>query len=298
MTNRILCIGECMVELSPTSGGLFQQGFAGDTFNTAWYLRRLLPADWQVEYLTAVGDDPMSERMLEFMRASGIGTRHIAIRPKGTPGLYLISLKDAERSFSYWRGQSAARTLAQDAGHLEKAFAEAQVLVFSGITLAILPDADRQRLLAALATARQAGSRVVFDPNLRPRLWADTEKMCATVTEAARVADVVLPSFDDESAAFGDQTPAETARRYHKLGATEVVVKNGGAEIHWLSLTGTGRWQPPPAPHIVDTTAAGDSFNAAFLCARVAGLDLADAVAKGAAVAAKVIGATGALVEV
>lgn len=298
MTDRILCIGECMVELAPAGDGLLRQGFAGDTFNTAWYLRRLLPAEWQVDYLTAVGDDALSAAMLAFMRAAGIGTRHIATRAGGTPGLYLISVRDGERSFSYWRGQSAARTLAQDAAPLALALAGARVVLFSGITLAILPEADRHRLLAALATARRAGSRIVLDPNLRPRLWAEAGAMRAAITAAAEVADMILPSFDDEQAAFGDPTPEATARRYRQLGASEVVVKNGAGAVHWLDPAGAGRWQPPPAPRIVDTTAAGDSFNAAYICARATGLDPARAIAEGAAVAARVIGAPGALVEI
>ncbi len=297
MTNRILCIGECMVELAPLGEGTYRQGFAGDTFNMAWYLRHLLPADWQVDYLTAVGDDAMSARMIGFMRAAGIGTDHVAIRPGGTPGLYLISVQEGERSFSYWRAQSAARTLAQDGAALERAFAGARTLVFSGITLAIVPEPDRHLLLAALKSARLAGSQIVFDPNVRPRLWPNADAMRAAITEAASVADLVLPSFDDDRAAFGDASPVATAERYARLGATEVVVKNGAGVIHWRDQAGSGSWQPPPAPSIVDTTAAGDSFNAAYLCARLSGADAKAAIEKGAAVAAQVIGGQGALVS-
>ena len=110
---RVVCVGECMVELAPAGDGLLRQGFAGDTFNTAWYLKRLRP-DWQVDYLSAVGSDAISDAMLGFMAAAGIGTDHVARRTERTVGLYLITLDKGERSFSYWRSQSAARTLADD----------------------------------------------------------------------------------------------------------------------------------------------------------------------------------------
>jgi hypothetical protein len=86
VTDRILSIGECMVELAPLGEGTCRQGFAGDTFNMASYLARLLTADWQVDYLTAVGDDAMSARMIGVMQTQGIGTHHVAIRPGGRRG--------------------------------------------------------------------------------------------------------------------------------------------------------------------------------------------------------------------
>jgi 2-dehydro-3-deoxygluconokinase len=296
MGGRILSIGECMVELAPAGVGLYRQGFAGDTFNMAWYLRKLVPADWQVDYLTALGDDAMSAAMREFMREAGIGTTHVAQRPGRAPGLYLISTRNGERSFSYWRDQSAARSLARDPEELDHALVGAELVLLSGITVAILPEGDRQHLWTALDRARARGARVAFDPNLRPRLWPGQQEMCAGIEVAATHADIVLPSFEDDSAAFGDASPEATAGRYLGLGATEIVVKNGAGTIHWHGPEGSDHWQPPAATSVVDTTAAGDSFNAGYLAARLAGHDQRQSVAHGARVASRVIGMPGALV--
>ena len=63
-----------MVELLDEGGGHYRQGFAGDTFNTAWYARRLLPPNWRVGFASAVGEDPLSDRMVGFMAAEGVET--------------------------------------------------------------------------------------------------------------------------------------------------------------------------------------------------------------------------------
>ncbi|MCR8723758.1 sugar kinase [Frigidibacter sp. SLM-1] len=294
---RFLSIGECMVEMAPQAGGLFAMGFAGDTLNTAWYARRALPPEWTVGYLTAVGTDRISDDMVGFIEDSGLDSSAIARVPERTVGLYLIQLSGAERSFAYWRDSSAARLLAADAGRLRAALDGARLAYLSGITLAILSPADRAVLLQELTRARAAGTLVAFDPNLRPRLWPDAPTMRDAVTRAAQVADIVLPSFDDEAAAFGDADPQATARRYAARGAGLVVAKNGAGEVAALSDGQMTLWTPPAVAQPVDTTAAGDSFNAAFLAAHLTGAGLLEALQAGAALAGKVIGQRGALVE-
>jgi 2-dehydro-3-deoxygluconokinase len=295
---RVVSIGECMVEIGPADvAGLFRMGFAGDTFNTAWYLRRCLPQDWTVDYVSAVGTDAASASMIGFMETAGVGTTHVARLRDATVGLYLIELKDGERSFSYWRGQSAAKRLAEDEARLSAALRGADLAYLSGITLAILSPPDRARLLAALEGYRANGGRVAFDPNLRPRLWPSPAAMTEAVTEAARHADIALPSFEDDAGAFGDADPEACVRRYAALGAAEVVVKNGAGRMAALV---DGAWHahdPVPATQVVDTTAAGDSFNAGYLAARLTGAPVAEALAAGSALAARVVAGRGALVE-
>ncbi|MCX2725468.1 sugar kinase [Roseibium salinum] len=298
MPSRFLAIGECMVEMAPTGDGTYAMGFAGDTLNTAWYARRCLPADWSVSYYTAVGNDQVSAQMLDFLQRSGIDTGAVRLMDERTVGLYLIQLKDGERSFAYWRSQSAARCLAADKGALDAALDGAGLVYFSGITLAILSAEDRVSFMNALRKARGGGSKIAFDPNLRPRLWEDLDTMRASVTEAAGLCDFVMPSFEDELAHFGDADPKASAERYLAAGAEMVVVKNGPEEVICASRGGTQKaFQPQPVTSIVDTTAAGDSFNAAFLAEYLTSGNLEAGVDAGARLAAKVIQHRGALVD-
>lgn len=292
-----LSIGECMVELAEAGDGLYRRGFAGDTFNTAWYARRVLPGEWRVGYASCIGNDAVSAEMRAFMEGEGIDTSALRQLEDRTVGLYMISLEHGERSFSYWRGQSAARALAEDAGWLAEILSGRDVLYFSGITLAILSPEARRRLCDALARARDAGARVAFDTNLRPRLWEDRDTMRAGMRMGASVADVVLPSFDEDAALFGDRAPDQTVERYRDCGAGVVAVKNGGEDLTlWQAGAGTLRLPAVPLAEIVDTTAAGDSFAAAFLAGLATGQSAADAAAAAMKLAAQVVQARGALV--
>jgi 2-dehydro-3-deoxygluconokinase len=285
-----------MVELSQAGAGLLRKGFAGDTLKTAWYARACLPAKWTVDYFTAVGDDAMSDEMLAFFEEAGIGTGLIR-RIKGkAPGLYMISLKNGERSFSYWRESAAARQLAADPDILRQAIESADVIYFSGITLAILSHNDADTLLSEARRAKASGKLVAFDPNIRPRLWSGYDEMHATISEGARAASLVLPSFEDEALHFGDASIDATIQRYRALGVRDIVVKNGADGIT-LNFDGTETFVPSEkVDTVVDTTSAGDSFNGAFLAHYLETPDAPAAARFAAKVAARVVSEHGALV--
>lgn len=294
--SRFLALGECMVELSDAGGGLYRRGFAGDTFNAAWYARRLLPASWQVAYGSVIGEDAASEEMATFIAAEGIDTTTLRRHPSRTVGLYMISLQNGERSFSYWRSQSAAKTLADDPAWLEATLANRHTIHFSAITLAILPPEGRETLCAALTRARTAGATVAFDTNLRPRLWEGPEAMRQGLTMGAKAASIVLPSFDEDGPLFGDATPADTLARYQALGAAMVAVKQGARELLLWDGHSTELLTPPHVAAPVDTTAAGDSFAGGFLAGLASRQSPRDAATAAIRLASNVIQHRGALV--
>lgn len=293
----ILSIGEAMVELSRNdSDGNWKVGIAGDTLNTAWYLRRILPSDWRVSYFTRVGSGEFSRMMVDFLAEEGIETGHVGRDPNREIGLYAISLHEGERSFSYWRDHSAARLLATDPDLLADAVVKANLVYLSGITVAILPDEGRSAVVQAIRSARAAGTRIVFDPNLRPRLWPDAQTMCDRIEAVAAEADLILPSFEDEHDYFGDADPSATISRYLKLGAGQAIVKAGGGAIHYGGNQGEGVIDDLQRVIPVDTTSAGDSFNAGYLAAELAGSGIRDAIRAGHALSSRVIMHHGALV--
>ena len=291
---RLVFVGECMVEIAP-DGAAYRKGFAGDTFNMAWYARHLAPADWQVDFVSAIGTDAISEELAGFIAVQSIGTSHLMRKPDRSVGLYLISLQNGERSFSYWRSQSAARLLAEDPRALDAAFKDADLVCFSGITLAILDARGRDNLAAALSGLRKAGGKTAFDPNIRPRLWASPAEMRDAITRFAALSDVVLASFDDEASHFGDADAKATVARYTAAGASGVIVKNGPDPVVAF-LDGKAVQVPTAAVgKVIDSTAAGDSFNAAFLISHLLGAPLSQSIAAGSTLAGQVIQHPGAL---
>jgi 2-dehydro-3-deoxygluconokinase len=295
MKKSFLAIGEAMIEMSAGTDGQWRMGFAGDTLNTAWYMRALLGSDWTVGYVSKLGVDRYSSAMRAFIADSGIDTRHIGTVEDRRPGLYFIHQEHGDRHFTYWRDMAAARLLADDRTALDAALSTAGTIYFSGITLAILTETHRATLLAALEAARATGATIVFDPNIRPRLWPGPAEMRDALTKAGSVSDIVLPTFGDEQSLFGDPDPAATADRYAGLGVAEIVVKNGPGPALAIWHGGTVEVPARPVPAVVDATGAGDSFNAGYLAARLEGCDHRQALTAAHRIAAICLGHHGAL---
>lgn len=286
--NRVACIGEVMIELM-AHGMAAQLGVAGDTYNTAVYLAR---AGVAVEYMSVLGTDGFSDRILSEAKRNGIGTTYIERRADKRPGLYAIETDSAgERSFTYWRSESAARHLfADDAQMSLAALEQFDLVVLSGITLAILPTKTRDRLFSALDGFRKRGGLVAYDSNHRPHLWANSHEARAANIEMWARCDIALPSLDDECAIHGDRDEASVLRRFSGLDGA---LKRGAAGPLGLPVHPGGVFHP--AAVVLDTTAAGDSFNAGYLAAIVQGKDQRTALEAGHELALHVIGHPGAI---
>ncbi len=265
-----------MIELRGQAFGAMQQDFGGDTLNTAIYLARLCrKTDLKVSYATALGTDPFSDYMIAAWQSEGIGASLVSRLPERLPGLYAIQVDPTgERHFFYWRDTSAARHYF-DAPRtpLEEAANTLTALYLSGISLAILSAAGRERLLAVMAQVRACGGRVVFDNNFRPRLWPSLTEARTCYDQVYALSDIALITLDDEMA-LRDQASADQALTdVLAIGTPEVVVKRG-AQPTLVSVAGTLSDAVPveTVPRVVDTTAAGDSFAGAYLAMRLAGI--------------------------
>lgn len=289
---RLLAAGECMAELSGPEGAR-RLGFGGDTLNTALLAARLL-GPGRVGYGTRLGDDPYSAAMRRAWEAEGIDCALVETVPGATVGLYAIETGAAgERSFTYWRDSAPARGLMTEGAWSARAaaIAAAPAVYVSGITLAILPEAGRQRLIAALGAARAAGALVAVDPNHRPRLWP-AEEAARWLAEAYRAATLVLSSAEEEAQLFG---PGDALARLAAMGVKTAVLKAGPAGAEALA---DGRRMAVPAPRVEarDTTGAGDAFNAGLLAHRLGrGGPVEAALAAGCRLGALSVGHPGAI---
>jgi 2-dehydro-3-deoxygluconokinase len=288
-------IGECMLELT-RDADRWRLGYGGDTFNTAVYLSRLgVPT----AYLTALGADIFSHDMRAEWQADGLDTSLVLTDGSRLPGLYAVrNDADGERHFYYWRERSAARQLFTLPG-IEAAVARArsaQQLYLSGITLSLFSHAERTQLNEIAAAVRAAQGQVIFDPNYRPHGWIGVDEARAAIRALAPYVSVAMPTFTDEVALFGDASPGHTVARWREWGAEEVIVKLGAEGCLVADSSGTASVPAVKVTTVVDTTGAGDAFNAGFLAARGAGQDPIAAAHVANRVAAIVIQHQGAIV--
>jgi len=299
---EIALLGEVMLELCPAQAEpgdaprAFTMGVAGDTYNCAYALAQLGLA---VQYQTALGTDPYSDKILSHAQAAGLAMHWVPRLDGEQPGLYIIDNDEqGERTFHYWRAQSAARQLLSDEQGiltLLEPLGSAPRLMLTGITLALCSEASLQQLLGWLQTYRAGGGLVIFDNNYRPRLWGSAQQAHCACQQVLELTDIYLPSLDDALLMAGSHDRAQQLDNLTSLGVAEVVVKAAADKV---TLLFSGQVESIELPQIkapLDTSGAGDSFNAAYLAARIRGCDPVSSVKFAAQLAAQTIMHRGAL---
>jgi len=282
-----------MIELREEADGRLSRGYGGDTFNTAVYLARL---GTQTDYITALGDDSWSDELIAAWNAEGVGTQRVLRLPGRLPGLYIIQTDPkGERRFSYWRETAAARLLFQapEAQDIIEAIGGYDLVYLSGISLSLYGESGRERLFDVLGDARSKGRRVAFDTNFRPRGWPDLDIARAAFRQAFECADIILASTEDLDLLFGSNGAEELLIFSDRA---EIVLKYPDLTCRVLSQGEDIVVPGKPAEDVVDTTAAGDSFAAAYLNARLCGESPQSAAAAGHRLAGQVVRYRGAII--
>lgn len=293
---RLLAIGEVMAEIRVGAEGGFVLGFAGDTYNTAIYAAREMQQAGSVGYVTRIGREPLSTALLQQAVAEGLDTGHIAVDDNRNIGIYAVATDaHGERSFSYWRSQSAARRLFA-VEETALFMPRAEIIYLSGITLAILTQAARTRLFDLLAELRDTGAtKIAFDSNFRPALWEDAATARTTMERMWELTDIALPSMDDEMAIMGADRESVVIDRFAGREWDGIAIKRGVRGPVSPFIADADMPHFPPARAVVDTTAAGDSFNAGYLAAFLNGAEEVGCMLAGHQLAARVVGAPGAI---
>lgn len=295
---KIGFLGECMIELSGQAFGNMVQGFGGDTLNSAIYLNRLLP-EVRPYYLTAVGDDALSQEMVERWEKEKINISAVLKDTEHNTGLYQISVDECgERTFSYWRQNSAASNMMMhpDFNNVKSTINQLDILYLSGISVAILPEKGKATLLSTLKEAQQQGVRLVFDSNYRPGLWESQQQAQQWYKQILPLCSYALITFDDEILLWDDQKIGDAVERIMALGVDKFVLKLGVEGCVFYEDGKKTSIPTQPVANVVDTTSAGDSFNAGFLCGVVSNLPYKECCQIGNKLAGTVIQYPGAII--
>jgi 2-dehydro-3-deoxygluconokinase len=293
---NIYFLGECMMELKSSDESTMNQSFAGDVYNSAVYLKRCFP-DTAVSFVTAVGSDQISQRLVNRCESESLNTDAIFRHPSKTLGLYLIETDETgERSFTYWRSDSAAREIVDflDDSVIAR-FSADDMLFISGISLAVIQPSHRDTFWQIMAKLKALGVTLVFDPNYRPRLWQSAEEAKAQIEKALTLCDIALPGVEDFTELYDLHSAADVIAFCTPFEVPEIIVKNGAASVVSYCDNKTVDHTIIPVTHVVDTTSAGDAFNGVYLGARLNEQSVTDAIGLAAQAAGVVIQQPGAI---
>jgi len=301
MSKSLLFIGECMMELRKGKAGKLDYSFAGDAYNSAVYAKRWC-TQHQVFFFSARGKDQFSEMMQLRWQNEGIDTTLVEVSEHRVPGIYAIATdSEGERQFSYWRNNSAATemmTLLERNGP-DYEFPDFDCVFFSGISLGILSDDCRHRLLNLIRRLRKRGAKIAFDPNYRKSLWRNEEEARTWIMRAYECCNIAFPGLEEHQQLFAHESLDEVQRCLVNQGVGEFLIKAGGEGIFAFANGEVFCHKPfQAAAKQVDTTAAGDSFSGTYLAARMEGIALDRAIDMGASVARIVVQHEGAIVNV
>lgn len=281
----LICLGECMVLITPVDNDLAHAatatiGLAGAESNVA---AQVAAQGRRAVWASRLGADPLGDRVLDELKARGVDAW--VERDEAAPTGVMFKDPGAEGSdvYYYRRGSAAA--------HMQPGFLSPErlqgvrIVHTTGITPAL--SASCAAMTDQLfADAHAAGVLVSFDVNDRRALWS-LEDAATSLAHYARAADLVFVGRDEAERLWGTVTPAEI--RSHLSECAVLIVKDG--DIGATAFVGTDEpiFVPAPVVDVVEPVGAGDAFASGFLSATLEGLPYAERLSAGHAAAERVL---------
>jgi len=298
---EVVGMGEALIDFVATEPvsyvevSAFKKCFGGAPMNTLVGVARLGSSSGAV---TAVGEDPFGEFLIQELKKNEVDTSHVKVERGRRTTIAFVANKPAtgERSFVFYRRPWVAGT-ADSALTIENAdldyISKASILHVSGFSLSQNP--SRRAVLSAVEHARRVGVKVSFDPTLRVDVWNSERTVRRLYNQMLRLSDIATFSQEEAAFIFGTDSPDKAAETALKYGVGAVGMKLGADGA--LVETREGRKVHVPAfdVRVVDTTGAGDGWNAGLLVGLLKGWDLKTCVIVANAVGALVVTRHGAI---
>lgn len=255
----LVCLGEPLFEFYQlTASGDYRPGFGGDVSNCAIAAARQGAA---VAMAAAVGNDTFGDAFIKLWQDEGIETAAVSRHATAPTGLYFITHHKDGHQFDYRRKGSAA-SLMRSCEVPMALLARCRFLHVSAISQAI-GEAPADAVIAAMDAVQAAGGKVAYDTNLRLKLWP-LKRAQAVIAEALTRCDIALPGLDDARLLTGYDDIDQILDYFLAKGAGVVALT--------LADQGVALATPTERQTIaghkvqsVDATAAGDTFDGAFL---------------------------------
>lgn len=285
----VVTIGETMALFTPNEAGMlrhaksFSLKFGGAESNVAIGLSRL---GYQSRWISRLGEDEFGDAMKTFVCGEGVDVSYVTRDKMAPTGVFFKEFRRFnDTRVYYYRKDSAASKMSPEMLNVA-AISDATFLHITGITPA-LSKSCRETLEKAISIAKRNGTKIVFDPNLRLKIWQDEEEARNFIKKYASESNIVLPGVDEAEFLFGVSTPEEYVKLFHSLGCDTVLMKLGkeGSIISSKSVPIT-RVKGFHVERIIDPIGAGDAFAAGVLSGLIDGLPLKEAALRGNAMGA------------
>lgn len=285
----VVTIGESMVVFTPTSDGFmrnateFTKKIGGAESNVAIGLARL---GHQTGWISKLGYDEFGKAILGFLKGENVDVSQVTFDEEAPTGIYFKEPRrqNNTRVYYYRKGSAASKLTPGDLDH--EYLSRAKFLHITGITPA-LSESCRETIFEAIKLAKSNGTTIVFDPNLRLKLW-DKDTARETLLKIAAEADIVLPGVAEGEFLFGESDPNKLGQLFLHHGSSVVIMKKGAEGAYYFTNKESALIPGFPVKQVVDPVGAGDGFAAGFLSGLLDGLELGKAVERANAVGALV----------